>query len=188
LLGSAPALLIAGIGAAIGLVMVVRLRPIDAHLHNATDRGAVRHLLHTASRPRYLVGFSATMLLATGGFMLTPFVSAFTVENLGVPLSKLPLVYAVTGFVSIVAGPLVGRVSDAWGKYTVFCVATLAALLIVIYYTNLGVTPLWEVVALNAILFVFLALADRDGAIRALAGGRWRAQLCDDGFRPRAGG
>jgi predicted MFS family arabinose efflux permease len=150
----APFWLIVAISVPVGAAMVVRLRPIDAHLAIATERNAFRHLLHTATRPRYLVGFSATMLLATGGFMLMPFGSAFAVGNLGVPLTQLPLVYVVTGAVSIVAGPLVGRLSDAWGKYTMFCLGTVFALLTVIYYTGLGVTPLWKVIGINALLFV----------------------------------
>jgi predicted MFS family arabinose efflux permease len=91
----APFWLIVAISVPVGAAMVVRLRPIDAHLAIATERNAFRHLLHTATRPRYLVGFSATMLLATGGFMLMPFGSAFAVGNLGVPLTQLPLVTTV---------------------------------------------------------------------------------------------
>ena len=42
-------------------------------------------------------GVPATMLLATGGFMLMPFGSAFTVNNLGIPLEQLPWIYMGTG-------------------------------------------------------------------------------------------
>jgi predicted MFS family arabinose efflux permease len=152
----APFRLIVAVSLTAGVMIVVWLRPIDAHLKVASDRNPLLHLLHTASRPRYLIGFSATMLLATGGFMLMPFGSAFTVHNLGVPVARLPLVYVVTGVVSIVTGPLLGRLSDRWGKYTVFCLGTVAALLVVIYYSNLEVTPLWKVIAVNALLFVFI--------------------------------
>jgi predicted MFS family arabinose efflux permease len=152
----APFRLIVAVSLAVGVVIVLRLRPIDAHLKAARDRDPVAHLISTATRPRYLIGFSATMLLATGGFMLLPFGSAFTVHNLGVPLTRLPLVYMVTGAVSIIAGPLIGRLSDVWGKYTTFCLGTVAALLTVIAYTNLGPSPLWKVIAINSILFVFI--------------------------------
>lgn len=152
----APFRLIVAVSLAVGVVIVLRLRPIDAHLKTVRERDPVAHLIHTATRPRYLIGFSATMLLATGGFMLMPFGSAFTVHNLGIPLTKLPLVYMITGAVSIVAGPLIGRLSDAWGKYTTFCVGTVAALLTVVTYTHLGPSPLWKVIAINSVLFVFI--------------------------------
>ena len=150
----APFLMIVGLGIVAGLVIFTRLRPIDAHLKLQSDRSPFAHLLHTATRPRYVIGFSATMLLATGGFMLMPFGSTFSVNNLGVPLTKLPLVYVITGLVSIVAGPLMGRASDAIGKYVMFCAATVVCLVVVIYFTHLGVIPLWQMITVNAVLFV----------------------------------
>jgi len=150
----APFLLIVGCSVAVGIVILLRLRPIDAHLKLTRDRSAGAHLLHTASQSRYLVGFSATMLLATGGFMLMPFGSAFSLNNLGISSDDLFWVYVITGVVSMIAGPLAGRLADAVGKYTVFCIGTVAAIGVVIYYTHLGVTPLWMVIAINCVLFV----------------------------------
>jgi len=150
----APFLLIAGCAVVVGIVIFLRLQPIDAHLKLARDRTAVAHLLHTASQSRYLVGFSATMLLATGGFMLMPFGSAFSINNLGIAPEKLSRVYFVTGVVSMIAGPLAGRLADAVGKYTVFCIGTVAAIGVVIYYTHLGVTPLWMVIVISCVMFV----------------------------------
>jgi len=150
----APFLMIVGLGVAAGLVIFTQMRPIDAHLKVQSDRSPFAHLLHTATRPRYLIGFSATMLLATGGFMLMPFGSAFSVNNLGVPLTKLPLVYVVTGVVSIIAGPLMGRLSDAVGKYLTFSAATIVCMGVVIYFTHLGIIPLWHMIVVNAVLFV----------------------------------
>jgi predicted MFS family arabinose efflux permease len=150
----APFLLIVGLCLLAGIVIVLRLQPVDAHLKVARDRSAVAHLVHTASQGRYLVGFSATMLLATGGFMLMPFGSAFSVNNLGIAPNKLSTVYFVTGLVSMVAGPLAGRLADAVGKYTIFCIGTIAAIGVVIYYTHLGVTPLWLVIVISCVMFV----------------------------------
>ena len=150
-----PFLLIVAISVAVGAVIFVRMQPVDAHLKVARDRSPVAHLLHTASQTRYLIGFSATMLLATGGFMLMPFGSAFSVNNLGLSLDvQVPTVYAITGVVSIAAGPLAGRLADAVGKYTVFCIGTVLAIGVVLYYTHLGVTPLWLVIVVSCVMFV----------------------------------
>jgi len=150
-----PFLLIVGVSLAVGVVIFLRMQPVDAHLKVVRDRSPVAHLLHTASQSRYLIGFSATMLLATGGFMLMPFGSAFSVNNLGLSLDvQVPVVYAVTGVVSIVAGPLAGRLADSIGKYTVFCIGTVLAIGVVLYYTRLGVTPLWLVIVISCVMFV----------------------------------
>jgi predicted MFS family arabinose efflux permease len=149
----APFLMIAGVSAVVGVLIFTQLRPIDEHLKNPAGRNAVRHLFATLARPRYQWGFASTMLLAVGGFMLMPFGSAFSVHNLGISLEKLPAVYMATGVAAIVAGPVMGRVSDTLGKYATFVAGSGLGLVLVLYYTHLGVTPLWFVIALNIVLF-----------------------------------
>ena len=153
----APFLMIVGCAVPAGVVIFLRMQPVDAHLKVKSERSPLAHLLHTAARPRYLAGFAATVLLATGGFMLMPFGSAFSVNNLGVALSQQSTVYLVTGIVSIIAGPLLGRVSDSLGKYALFCISTLVGMVLVIYFTHLGRIPLWHVIALNGLLFACIS-------------------------------
>jgi predicted MFS family arabinose efflux permease len=150
----APFFLIVGTSVAVGVVIVVFLRPINAHLSQRAERSPLRHFVHTVSTPRYLQGFGATVLLATGGFMLLPFASAFTVHNLGIPIERLPLIYTVTGVFSMVAGPLIGRASDAFGKFAVFAVGCAGTIVMVLIYTHLGVTPLEIVILVNVLLFI----------------------------------
>jgi predicted MFS family arabinose efflux permease len=163
----APFLMIAGVSVVVGVVIFTQLRPIDEHLKKPSSRNAVRHLLSTLARARYQWGFASTMLLAIGGFMLMPFGSAFSVNNLGIPLEKLPMVYMATGLAAIAAGPVMGRVSDAVGKYPTFVGGSVLGLVLVVYYTHLGITPLWLVIALNIVLFV--AITARMVASQALS-------------------
>jgi predicted MFS family arabinose efflux permease len=152
----APFLMIVAVSAVVGVIIALRLRPIDAHLKIPTEHNAFGHLWKTVTTARYQWTFAATMLMATGGFMLMPFGSTFSVHNLGISLERLPIVYIVTGLVSIFGGPLLGRVSDVVGKYRTFCFGTTLAGVLVLYYCGLGITPLWIVVVLNAVLFLGL--------------------------------
>src|SRR6201992_1942425 len=52
----------------------------DAHLLLKQDNNAFQHLIATVGQPRYTLAFGVTTLLATGGFMLMPFGSAFTLH------------------------------------------------------------------------------------------------------------
>ncbi|TGM72907.1 MFS transporter [Leptospira mtsangambouensis] len=152
-----PFLMIAGISGIVGFVIFSFLKPLTTHLDHKTDLHAFHHLVKTLTQTKYLPAFLATTLLATGGFMLMPFGSAFSVHNLGVKLEDLPLVYMVTGVVSMLGGPLMGRLSDAIGKYIMFVIASILAAGIIIYYTKMEVTPLPIVIFVNSILFVFVA-------------------------------
>ncbi|MBX2986632.1 MAG: MFS transporter [Bdellovibrionaceae bacterium] len=150
----APFLMIVAISAAVGVLIWLFLKPINAHLALHPDRNPFHHLLMTVSVPRYLLAFAATSLLSIGGFMLMPFGSAFTVHNLGIDMDKLPTIYLITGVCAIFMGPLVGRASDSFGKFKVFTFGTAMSILMVVVYTNLGVTPLSWVIVVNALMFV----------------------------------
>ncbi|MGE3261323.1 MAG: MFS transporter [Bacteriovoracia bacterium] len=150
----APFLMIVAVSSLVGVVIFVYLRPVDAHLKLRPDKNAFHHLIATVTNTRYLTGFGATALLATGGYMLMPFGSAFTVNNLGIQVEKLPMIYLLTGIAAILIGPMVGRLSDRYGKFNVFVFGTMLSIVMVYIYTHLGVTPLTWVIIVNIILFV----------------------------------
>jgi predicted MFS family arabinose efflux permease len=149
----APFFMIAGVAVVVGVGIATFLEPIDQHLKARLEVNPLRHLLATMGRGRYLRGFAATILLATGGFMLMPFSSAFTVHNLGIPIGRLPIIYMITGVSSMLSGPIMGRLSDAAGKYVVFCAGSVVGMIAVAIYCNLGLTPIAWVIVVNVILF-----------------------------------
>lgn len=156
----APFLLMAAIGAGVGVAIALVLRPIDAHLKTPTQGNAFAHMLHTATKPAYLRGFAATVLLATGGFMMMPFSTAFLVGNLGIALTDLPVIYIVTGVFAFFMGPLAGKLADSIGKYVVFVGGSLLGSLMVIIWAHLsGPTSLWLVIVIN--VFMFAAITSR---------------------------
>ena len=150
----APFFMLVGVSAAVGVLMAIYLQPIDAHLKLQSDRNPFVHLLHTVRKPRYIAGYCATALLATGGFMIMPFSSAFTVNNLGVSLTKLPMIYMITGVCSILTGPLMGRMADTVGKFKVFLFGSCLSIAMVLIYTSRGETPFGGVVVISSLMFV----------------------------------
>jgi predicted MFS family arabinose efflux permease len=89
--------------------------------------------------------------------MLMPFGTTFAVRNLHIPIEKLPLIYVVTGVVSMVGGPIIGRLSDRFGKYRTFAIGTFLAIAIVIYYTRLGPTTVATMTLISALLFLCIS-------------------------------
>jgi len=149
----APFWMIAGFGILMGIIIVIYMKPVTAHLLIKSERNPFQHLLKTISESHYLRAFLATTLLATGGFMLMPFGSAFGIHNLGLTMKQLPVLYGVTGAFSILIGPLAGKLSDKIGKFQVFVIGSVISIVMVAIYTNLGVTPLWGIIFLNVLLF-----------------------------------
>lgn len=151
----APFMLIVAIGIPAGIAMMKLVRPIDEHLTaaGATGNNAFLHLWMTVTRAEYRASFLTTAMLTLGGFLLMPFSSAFLVYNVGITQEQLPLVFIFTGLATIIILPIVGRISDTVGKLRVFIGGTLLASAMIVVYTNLGTTPLWEVILINVILF-----------------------------------
>ena len=149
-----PFFMIVAISVLVGIGIVIYFRPINAHLSTPSDRSPVQHLIKTISHPIYLRAFAATTLLATGGFMLMPFGSAFSVNNLGIQQDQLPLLYMITGIFAMIAGPWVGKLTDVIGKYKIFCLGSMLGMTMVVIYCNLGITPFWIVITLNVIMFI----------------------------------
>jgi len=147
-------------GALVGLSIVaiaavwLVMKPVNEHLRLKQDKTAFRHLIATIGQPRYTLAFGVTTLLATGGFMLMPFGSAFTVHNLGIDIVHLPTIYLVSGLFSIFTGPLVGRASDAFGKFPTFVFGSAMSVVMVLIYTHLGQVTLLTAIIVNVLMFV----------------------------------
>ena len=148
-----PFIMIVGLSIIVGIAIIVYMKPINEHLKIQSDRNALQHLGKTISNLTYLKAFAATILLATGGFMLMPFGSAFSINNLGITMEQLPLLYMITGIFSIGIGPLAGKLSDKIGKYKMFVIGSVISMVMVLIYCNLDVTPLWIVIVINVIMF-----------------------------------
>jgi predicted MFS family arabinose efflux permease len=149
----APFFAIIAIGVPAGVIIMFFLRPVVGHLALKQEHSALRHLINTIIEPRYRLAFLLVMLLPTGGYMLMPFGTAFIVNNVGLTFSVLPVIYLITGLSIIFVGPLVGKASDSFGKFPMFCFGTLASLIVVPLWTTIGHVSLATVIVINVILF-----------------------------------
>jgi predicted MFS family arabinose efflux permease len=102
---------------------------------------------------RHLHAFLITALLTTGGFMIMPFASAFSVHNVGIDLQHLPIVYLVTGISTMFVAPAVGRLTDRFGPLPVFFTGSAITIAMVALYTRLGPSSLTTLIAINVVLF-----------------------------------
>jgi predicted MFS family arabinose efflux permease len=149
-----PFLMIVGLGLVLGVLIILYLKPVDAHLSTKTEKSPLTHLAHTFVNPNYFKAFLGTTLLATGGFMLMPFGSAFAINNLKITGDDLPMLYMITGVFSMASAPLIGKLSDSLGRYTVFLACSILVMIVVMFYCNLGVTPLWMVISFSVVMFI----------------------------------
>jgi predicted MFS family arabinose efflux permease len=149
----APFYLMAGIAALVWLLLFRGLPTIRAHLDAGHDKAqAFMALLRDANAGRALL-FMATLVF--GHFAIIPLLSPHLVGNVGLPESDLFLVYLVGGVVTAFSAPLVGRLADAHGRFRVFRVLVACAGGVTLAITHAGPQPVWLVLVLAGLFFVF---------------------------------
>jgi predicted MFS family arabinose efflux permease len=150
----APFVAIIAVAAPAMLVIALFMRPVNAHLGLGQEHSALRHFMATLLNPDYTLAFCVTAILATGGFMLMPFGSAFMVNNVGIGMQHLPTIYLVTGLSAVFAGPLIGRAADHFGKLQTFCFGSAVTVTMVAIWTNIGPSSLLTVIIVNVVMFI----------------------------------
>jgi predicted MFS family arabinose efflux permease len=142
------------IAAPVAAIIVFYMKPVTGHLALKQAENPWRHLTATIFEPRFATAFVTTALLATGGYMLMPFGSVYTVNNIGISLTDLPTIYLASGFFTIFTGPLIGRASDAFGHLGTFAFGCAVTTIMVLIYTHLGHVSLVTVILVTVLLFV----------------------------------
>ncbi len=150
----APFFMIVGLAAIIWLVIVVKMQPITKHLEIKHKKNAFEHLMHTLARREYRVGFLATALLSLGGFMIMPWGSAYAINNLHLTKEQLPSLFMVAGISSLIIMPLIGKLADKMNKFTLFTLASVWMMVVVMIYTTLTPVPLWVVMVVNVLMMI----------------------------------
>ena len=149
-----PFLMIVGLAFIIFLVIVLKLKPITAHLDKGRETNAFKHLMHTISQRSYRIGFMATALMSLGGFMIMPWGSSFAINNLKVTTEQLPFLFMIAGVSTLIIMPIIGSLSDKIDKFKLFTIASIWMGIVVVIYTNLTPIPFIYVVILNVLMMM----------------------------------
>lgn len=99
----------------------------------------------------YALAFYAALIV--GHFVVIPFFSPSLVANAGLREDQLPFIYLVGGGFSIITSPLIGRLTDKFGKEFIFKFFLCASAIPLILVTHLGTTPLPWILALTVLFF-----------------------------------
>ena len=149
-----PFMLVAAISGSVAVMITMKLKPVVAHLPLVRDKSAIMHLLHTVAKRNYRIGFLSTAFISIGGFMMMPFSSAFAINNLKVTQQQLPFLFMVSGLSSLTIMPIIGRLSDRVDKFKIFAIASVWMMLVVLFYSNLSVTPIWIIMIFNICMMI----------------------------------
>jgi predicted MFS family arabinose efflux permease len=109
---------VATLGLALVIGAVVLLPSLRQHLEQRRA-GPLPGYRELFARRIVLVSYAMTATTMLGGFLMVPNMPAYVTGNLGFPADRLHWLYAVSGLITVVTIPLVGRLIDRFGSFRV---------------------------------------------------------------------
>jgi MFS transporter, DHA1 family, inner membrane transport protein len=114
-------------------------------------------LISNFRKKEYLVGFLFVFVLMLGGFSVIPFISPYMVFNVGVPESKIALIYLCGGLCTLFTSPLFGKLADKFGAQKIFFVLAIVSVPIIFSITNLPSVSLPFALFVMSLFMIFVA-------------------------------
>ncbi|RYE55202.1 MAG: MFS transporter [Sphingobacteriales bacterium] len=132
-----PFVMIVILSILISLFIIFSFDPMTHHIAVGSGPNPWKHVTGTLFNRQHSIGFITTAIMSIGGFMMMPWNSAYLINNLHVSAAQLPLIFMAGGIGSLLIMPIVGKLSDRKNKFTIFCIASIWLIIIVLIYTNL---------------------------------------------------
>ena len=133
------------------------LPPFTGHLKNGVvKQNAITILKNVFSdvNKRWALLFAALLIMSH--FSIIPFLTDFCTFNLGVDYkTDVPLVYIAGGILTVFVSPIVGKLSDKYGRLKVFTILTILAIIPLTFIPNMYTTNFWIILPICCTLFIF---------------------------------
>ena len=148
-----PFFFIVALAIIVFMFLFIFLRPINEHVH-LERKPPIQHMKKTISNKNYQIGFIATMFMSLGGYLMMPWGSAYSVNNIGISQSDLPLLFMIVGIATFSIMPFAGILSDRFNKFHVFTISSCIMIVAVLLYSNLPQVSLTTLILVNILMMM----------------------------------
>jgi DHA1 family inner membrane transport protein len=152
-----PFLFLAAVTAVVFAITAVALPSMRGHLtgRRSDDPSPLAELWQVAREPRHVRAYLLTTAIMFSAFTVVPFLSAYLVENVGMPETQLDLMYLAGGLATIVTGPMLwGPLADRFGHKRVFVLTAALSIIPIIAVTNLPRVSLPVILVVTTLMMV----------------------------------
>jgi predicted MFS family arabinose efflux permease len=128
-----------------------------AHLDTRREERAIRQMLRVAIEPNHLRAMLLTCLVIFGGFTVIPYITLYTIANVGIASDEIPAIYFLGGAATLVTARLIGALADRFGKIIVFRMVAIGACIPVLLVTHLAEVSLILWLAITTLFFILVS-------------------------------
>ncbi len=150
-----PFLGIGGLGIILLFITYAVVPNLSGHIKSKEERNVFAVYQSVWKSRNQQLGLLMMVTLIFAHFSTIPFIAPFLTKNTGFLQEQLPLMYFFGGISSIIVSPLVGKLSDKFGKHIVFTIMLLMAIIPVYLLTNLTHVPYYHVLIVTTLFFIF---------------------------------
>lgn len=101
------------------------------------------------------IGLLMMFTLVLSHFSTIPFLAQYIETNVGFTKSEIALVYMTGGACTLMFSPLIGRLSDKFGKFRIFTMLIFLSWIPVFLITNMTPSPMYYVLTMSGLFFIF---------------------------------
>ena len=151
-----PFYVICGLGFIILLCIIIFIPNVNAHL-KSENKTSYKHFYSTLfSNKSMQIALAVPVVMMVAHMGIIPYISDFTVNNLHFNKeTDVPLMYLIGGLLSVVNSPLVGKISDKYGRYKVFAILSILAIIPLFLITNSTSTSVVLFLFCSSMFFIF---------------------------------
>ena len=149
-----PFIGIAILGVILCIIAFIFVPNMKAHIDHGRERNIFRVYQSVWKDRNMQFALLMMMTLIFSHFAAIPFIAPYLTKNTGFLQSQLPLMYFFGGISSMIISPIVGKMSDKFGKHKVFTFFMILAAVPVYLLTNLGHVPYYYVLMVTTLFFI----------------------------------
>lgn len=152
-----PFFMISGVGFFVFWAAFFLIPPVNGHLQK-TDLPKQNLYKIVFSDPNQIRALLFSMGLVIAHFSIIPYISDYLVNNNGFDMkTQLVFMYVVGGLLTVVTSPLIGKLADKHGRYKVFAILNIIAIIPILLVSNFNSHSFAAMIGTSALFFIFSA-------------------------------
>ncbi|MCU0416258.1 MAG: MFS transporter [Cytophagaceae bacterium] len=150
----APFWLLSGISILVYGFLRVQFPSLQQHISTTESVSPTRMLQQMLQQAAVQKGLVFIFFVMMSGMVVVPFISDYMVNNIGVDKSDLLYIYLFGGLATVVTGPLIGKLSDIFGKQRVYLWGAGLSLPVLYFITVLPPMPMVYIFICSTVFFI----------------------------------
>lgn len=139
----------------LGAYLVFPMMPAKEHTESAIE--TLKRFGEVLAKKRYFSSYILIFVVAMSMFMLIPFLSPFSVKNIGIAATDLKYMYLIGGACTIVSARLIGKLTDKFGALKLYIILALVSAIPVYFYTHTGPLSFSVYLILSALFMMIVS-------------------------------